>query len=48
MLGIGVVPRQERYGHATILYPGPPGTTLSFSNQYWSFVTLKVVLAKLS
>src|SRR4051794_31114267 len=42
MLDIGVVPRQVKDGHATILYTGPPGTTLSFSNQYWSLLRLLV------
>src|SRR2546421_43136 len=36
MLDIGVVPRQVKYRQATLLYTGPSGTALSFSNQYWS------------
>jgi signal transduction histidine kinase len=39
MLDSGDVPRQVKYGQATILYTGPSGTTLSFSNQYSSCVS---------
>jgi signal transduction histidine kinase len=41
----GVVPRQVKYGQATILYTGPSGTTLSSSNQYWSLLSIVGTLA---